>query len=100
LISRILSVLITVIFLYGASTSFAGETYKSKGTVNAVNVKGGKVSLKMDALPSLKWPPMTMDFDLAETRVLERLKPGQKVEFDFVEKSMGRYEIKKIIWKE
>lgn len=71
------------------------QAHKSKGTVNSVDIKTGKLNLSMDAVPSLNWPPMAMDFDISDKKALEKLKPGQKVEFDFIEKQ-GRYMVTKI----
>ncbi len=94
--SRILLLVLTLFFVFPIASSFAGETYKSKGTVNKVYIKEGKINLNMEAVPSLKWPPMTMDFDCGDTTALEKLKTGQQVEFDFAEKPKGRYAITKI----
>lgn len=52
------------------------------GTVKAVDAQSGKVTLKHGPVPALKWPSMTMGFK-ATTQQLERLKVGDKVEFDF-----------------
>jgi len=96
LIKRLFAIVLAMSIVSFIPSSFAGETYKSKGTVNRVDVKGGRTNLKMEAVPSLKWPTMTMDFDVADKQALEKIKPGQPVEFDFVEKTKNRYEIKKI----
>jgi Cu/Ag efflux protein CusF len=39
----------------------------------------------------MRWPGMTMEFEVADRAVLETLKPGAKVEFQFREKSKGKY---------
>lgn len=72
------------------------QVYQSKGIVNTVDMKAGKLNLNMDAVPSLNWPPMTMDFNVSANKILEKIKPGQKVEFDFIEKSKSQYVITKI----
>ncbi len=72
-----------------------GPVYKSKGTINSVDIKTGKLSLNMDAVPSLNWPPMTMDFDVSDKKTLEKLKPAQKIEFDFIKKNKGQYMVTK-----
>lgn len=61
-----------------------------------MDIKAGKLNLNMDAVPSLNWPPMTMDFNVSDKKSLEKLKPGQKIEFDFIEKNKGQYMVTKI----
>ncbi len=38
-----------------------------------------------EAVASMKWPAMTMSFKAKDKKALQALKPGQKIEFDFVE---------------
>jgi Cu/Ag efflux protein CusF len=78
------------------SKSMAGEVFKSSGVVNKVDLKTGKANLTMEAVPSLKWPKMTMDFEVQDKSALEHLSAGQKVDFDFTEKAKGRWVITKI----
>lgn len=93
---RILFVVLSFVFFSFTPGSFADEVFKSKGVVKKVDVKAGKASLDMDAVPSLKWPEMTMEFDVTDKPALERLAAGQKVDFDFIEKPKGHWVITKI----
>ena len=105
---RLLTLLIALFFLFSTPYVFASDArkvsfivaeeqaYKSKGIVNSVDMKTGKLNLNMDAVPGLNWPPMAMDFNVNDKKALEKLKPGQKVEFDFIEKSKGQYMVTKI----
>jgi Cu(I)/Ag(I) efflux system membrane protein CusA/SilA len=36
-------------------------------------------------------PAMTMEFEVADKKMLDNLKPGAKVQFEFKEKSKGKY---------
>ncbi len=45
----------------------------------------GKVTIKHDPVPSLKWPGMTMGFVVKDKAVADKLKPGAKIEFQFVQ---------------
>ena len=72
------------------------EIYKSRGTVVKMNLKTRSLTLKMEAVPKLKWPPMTMDFEVWDGRKMENLKPGQQVEFEFVVMSKTHYLISKL----
>ena len=61
----------------------AQQRYTVKGGVVAVDQAAGKLKLKHEAVPELKWPGMTMDFPVADKAVLNGVKAGQKVEFQF-----------------
>lgn len=61
----------------------AQVSYSVKGEVVAVDQAAGKLKLKHEAVPELKWPGMTMDFPVADKSVLNGVKAGQKVEFQF-----------------
>ena len=76
----------------------AGESaaHKGQGTVNSVDVKAAKVNLTHGAIPSLKWPGMTMDFAVKDKQALANLKPGQKVEFKVAEQTKGQFVITEI----
>lgn len=67
------------------------------GTVKAMNAKAGKVTLSHGPIPGLQWPAMTMEFAVADKEALSRLKPGQKVTFEVVEKPKGRYVVTRIV---
>jgi Cu(I)/Ag(I) efflux system protein CusF len=72
------------------------ETHQGKGKVNSVDAKAGKVNLTHEAIASLGWQGMTMDFDVQDKATLGKLKPGQKVTFKLVEVRKGKYEISEI----
>ncbi|MBI2959721.1 MAG: copper-binding protein [Betaproteobacteria bacterium] len=55
----------------------------------------GVVSLKHEAIKSLKWPGMTMDFSVRDPKLLKGIKPEQKVTFELVEEK-GRYVVTRI----
>jgi Cu(I)/Ag(I) efflux system membrane fusion protein len=44
---------------------------------------GGVITLQHEAVPALKWPPMTMPFQLATPDLAKGLKAGDKVHFSF-----------------
>ena len=62
----------------------AQKGYTAKGEVVAVDKAAGKVKLKHEDVPELKWPGMTMAFPVADKAMLEGLQPGNQVEFQFV----------------
>ncbi|MCY1431453.1 Copper binding periplasmic protein CusF [compost metagenome] len=63
-------------------------TAKASGTVKAVNMEKGTVTIAHAAVPTLKWPPMTMGFK-ATPEQLGQVKAGDQVEFEFKAEGMA-----------
>lgn len=55
--------------------------HRGVGKVDAIDVKTGEITLAHEAMPSIKWPSMTMGFQVQDKAALARLKPGDVVEF-------------------
>lgn len=72
------------------------KNYSAKGEVVAVDSALSKVKLKHDAVPELKWPAMTMFFNVADKALLDTVKIGDQVEFEFVKVDSGGSLITKI----
>lgn len=72
------------------------QAHKANGLVNTVDAERGMVNVTHGPIPSLKWPQMTMDFEVADKTMLEGLKPGMKVEFELGKKKAGGYAITSI----
>ena len=70
-----------------------GAGHQAEGTVDSVDAKAGTVSLSHGPVASLKWPAMTMEFKAANAALLQGLKPGAKVAFEFVERQPGEWVI-------
>ena len=79
-----------------AGKAAAEKTHKGQGTVNSVDVKSGKVNLTHGPIAGLKWPGMTMDFQVKDTAVLKGVAPGQKVEFDIMQTGSSQFVITRI----
>jgi len=62
-----------------------GKVHKGTGTVAKVDAEKGRVSINHEPISSMKWPAMTMDFGVKNKALLEEVKPGDKVEFSFVQ---------------
>jgi Cu(I)/Ag(I) efflux system protein CusF len=77
-----------------ASIAFA-QTHQATGVVKRIDAARGVVALKHDPIQSLGWPGMTMDFGVRDKKLLQGLKPEQKVSFEFVEEK-SRYVITSI----
>ena len=65
--------------------------HKAEGTIDAIDLKTGTLSLNHGPVPTLKWPAMTMEFKAANASLLNGLKVGQAVRFEFVERKPGEY---------
>ena len=67
--------------------------HRATGSVESIDAKAGTVTLNHGAVATLKWPPMTMDFKLANPALTKDLKPGVAVDFEFVERGKGEWVI-------
>jgi Cu/Ag efflux protein CusF len=77
--------------LGSAASGAAVVGHKGQGTVDGIDAKEGTISLNHGAIPSLKWPAMTMEFKVANASLLKDLKPGAPVSFEFVERQPGEW---------
>ena len=61
----------------------AGQaSHQGKGKVVSVDQAKSSIKLVHEAIKSLGWPGMTMDFKVANAALLEGLKAGDAVTFD------------------
>lgn len=74
----------------------AAQTHQGRGLVNKINVEAGKVNLVHEPIQSLKWPKMTMDFNVENKSSLADIKPGMKVDFELSKFGSG-YRITRIL---
>jgi Cu(I)/Ag(I) efflux system protein CusF len=78
----VLSLLLAVSpIAFGQSDKAA--VHQATGVVTKVDKN--KVSIKHEAIPSLNWPPMTMAFTVKDRSLMEKMKKGQKVNFEFIQ---------------
>lgn len=71
-----------------AATSVPAQTaatHQATGVVKSVDPAKGAVMLAHDPVKSLKWPAMTMGFQVRDKALLDKLKPNAKVQFEFVQ---------------
>ena len=57
--------------------------HKASGVVTRVDPGTDKVTIRHEPVPSLNWPAMTMAFKAGDKKMLQKLKPGAKIDFDF-----------------
>jgi len=73
-----------------------GVTASGQGAVVEIDVGGNKMTLDHDPIPSLKWPRMEMEFNVAPGALPKSVKPGDRVKFDMKAGKPGEYVITKI----
>lgn len=61
------------------------DGHQATGTVTKADEAKGKVTVKHGPVASLKWPGMTMGFDVKDKALFDKLKPGAKIDFSFVQ---------------
>lgn len=63
----------------------------AKGKINGI--KDGKINISHGKIKELGWPPMKMDFKVAEGVDVSKVSAGQEVEFTLGKGKGGMYEI-------
>ena len=63
----------------------AQTAHKATGVVKKVDPKSDTVTLAHEPIKSLNWPAMAMGFQVKDKTLLDKLQPGKKVEFEFVQ---------------
>ncbi|MGE0420441.1 MAG: copper-binding protein [Acetobacteraceae bacterium] len=61
------------------------------GTIEAIDPRRNRVTLKHDPMPAIGWPAMTMVFEAPPTVTLTGLKEGDMVDFTLVPIGGGSY---------
>ena len=74
----------------------AAVGHQAEGTVEGFDAKAGMLTLNHGPVASLKWPGMTMEFQVATPALLSGLKPGATVAFEFVERKPGEWVVTSI----
>jgi Cu(I)/Ag(I) efflux system protein CusF len=55
------------------------------GIVKSVDASAGSITLAHEPIKSLNWPAMTMGFKVRDKHLLDKVKPGDKVQFTLVQ---------------
>ena len=71
----------------------ADATHRGAGIVKEIKTTENKIKIDHGPIQSLGWGGMTMFFNVSEPRLLENLKPGDKVTFDIGRDRNGRFVI-------
>jgi Cu(I)/Ag(I) efflux system membrane fusion protein len=79
-----------------AAPAASTEVHKGEGTVRSLDRTKGEVTLTHGQISSLNWLGMTMDFRVSDKALLQRVEPGQAVEFDILQQGPGQFVITRI----
>ena len=67
------------------------KEHSAEGTVESIDAKSGSISIAHRPVASLKWPGMTMEFKVKDPALLQRMKVGAKISFEFSEQAPGEW---------
>ncbi len=81
--------------LGGMTEPKSAVSHQAVGTLDSIEA-GGTVMVTHEPVASLKWPAMTMEFVPANPALVEKLKPGTPIAFEFVERKPGEWVITKL----
>lgn len=71
-------------------------SHRALGTLDDIDSKGGTLLITHEPVQSLNWPRMTMEFVPSNGAVAKAAKPGDAIEFEFVERKPGEWVVTKI----
>jgi len=65
--------------------SATSQIHRATGRVVKVDFVMDEITIVHEPVASLSWPVMRMEFKVRDKKMLDKVKPGNKVDFDFVE---------------
>lgn len=72
------------------------KSIEGLGTIKAINSSQHSLTIQHEAIPTLNWPAMSMEFPVAEKIKLNELKIDDRIQFDLKKASENRFIIMKI----
>jgi Cu(I)/Ag(I) efflux system periplasmic protein CusF len=73
-----------------------GSDAHATGTVNSVDPAQHKIKVSHQPIPALGWPAMTMEFPVAPSVDLSRIKAGSRVNFSLEKGNDGMYQVQSV----
>ena len=61
------------------------KAHHGVGTVKSVDPSKDSITVMHEPVESMGWPVMTMAFNVKDSALLQKVSPGKKVKFDFVQ---------------
>lgn len=94
---------VTTVFAFAGTQSFAQSPAQppvsadvAQGEVRKIDKEAKKITIKHGEIKSLDMPPMTMVFQIKDASLLEKVKPGDKIQFRAA-KQDGSYVVTEIL---
>lgn len=81
------------------ASSASSTLIVGKGIIKKIDTENNSVTLQHEAIPTLNWPEMTMDFMVDKSVALSQFKLGDQIQFGFTKDNKNNYvimEIKKL----
>ncbi len=79
-----------------AAAPAARPRYDTTGRLEAVDLETRSLTLSHAPIPELRWPRMTMDFQVADPALVQGVAPGSAVRFSFEVGEPGEYVVTRI----
>lgn len=80
-----------------AMTTANAATFQGVGVANKIDPDKGTVNISHQAIHELGWPAMTMDFKVADKKLLNSIKAGQKITFNLYKDPQVGYLISSVL---
>ena len=77
------------LLVFTAAAFAQSERYRASGTVVAVDRDHGRITIDTDPIEALKLPALGLAFIVHDRSLLDRVRNGRKVEFEFVKQGRG-----------
>lgn len=69
----------------------AAQSHHGEGVVTAIDKKGKRIEFKHGPIKSLGWMGMQMYFSVDDVNLLDEVKVGDKVDFEFIQTNDKRF---------
>lgn len=71
---------------HSKNTIISEQTIHASGTVKSIAENHESIRIFHNPIPELKWPSMTMPFDVIDHELTHPLEVGDHVDFEFIQK--------------
>lgn len=76
----------------GSSSNTHPTVIEAVGVVNQIDEVKGIINISHEAIKSMEWPAMTMNFTVQDTKLIRKFTKGKKIHFTFIQQ-LGKYVI-------
>ena len=65
------------------------QSYRTTGIIKKLDKQGRRVTIAHQPVEALGWPAMTMTFSVEDSNLLGKLRPGERIGFEFIKRGNG-----------